>query len=278
MPPGESSLGPAAERRAVAEAPAGKGMSFQDEMPWGESGLGSGTERRTVAGAPAAQGISFQDEMPCGEHRGGGLSDPLGLDDGPGREEGGEPWVDGLWVDGLWLHPDRELILRRDRRRRRRARNAGLEPLAVLADPVRATIVELLCSGSTTAGDIASAVHDRHGAGWSSVSRHLAVLRASGFALDWHDPPRRFWYLTEDWLDHLRAALASWEGHWQAGAADRELGHVPGLVERGSLPAVGDGPGRARRRSHGRRGRDRSAYGDGRSGNGDDDDGGHGLD
>ena len=182
-----------------------------------------------------------------------------------------------VWSERLWLRPDREALLRSRARRRRRAAEVGLEPITVLADPVRATIVALLCSGSTTAGDIASAVHDRHGVGWSSVSRHLSVLRASGFALDWHDPPRRFWYLTDDWLHHLHDALAEWEERWQAGAGDRGLGHVPYLVGRGLLPAVGEGPGQGRRRARGRRGRDRSAYGDGRSGNGDDD-GGHGLD
>lgn len=206
------------------------------------------------------------------------LGDAAESDADPGADAGDGGEDDEFWAEWLWLHPDRDALLRKLRRRRRRATEAGLEPFTVLADPVRATIVELLCSGSTTAGDIASAVHDRHGVGWSSVSRHLAVLRAAGFALDWADPPRRFWYLTDDWLDHLRESLAAWEARWRDGAADRDLGHVAELVERGLLPAVGLPPGVARRRGRGRRGRGRSAYGDGRSGNGPDDDGGHGLD
>jgi DNA-binding transcriptional ArsR family regulator len=90
-----------------------------------------------------------------------------------------------------------------------------MEAFDVLGDPVRRRILELLATGERTAGALASVVGDEFGLTQPSVSRHLRVLRESGFAVVRADGTRRSYgidsrgpQLALNWLDGLRRA---WE-------------------------------------------------------------------
>jgi DNA-binding transcriptional ArsR family regulator len=87
-----------------------------------------------------------------------------------------------------------------------------MEAFDVLGDPVRRRILELLASGERPAGDIAGAIGDELGLTQPAVSRHLRVLRESGFASVRADGTRRLYSLdaagvedAEHWLADLRA-------------------------------------------------------------------------
>jgi DNA-binding transcriptional ArsR family regulator len=90
-----------------------------------------------------------------------------------------------------------------------------MEAFDVLGDPVRRRILELLAAGEQTAGAVATVVGDEFGLTQPSVSRHLRVLRESGFAVVRADGTRRSYGIDStgpqvalDWLDGLRQA---WE-------------------------------------------------------------------
>lgn len=96
----------------------------------------------------------------------------------------------------------------------------------VLGDPVRRRILELLADGERPAGEVGAVVEREFGITQPAVSRHLRVLRESGFATvradgarrlyavdpeplravdDWLAPYRRFW---DQRLDALATELA----------------------------------------------------------------------
>ncbi len=52
----------------------------------------------------------------------------------------------------------------------------------VLADPVRRRVLELLADGETSVGTLTDVVRAEFGISQPAVSRHLRVLRESGFA------------------------------------------------------------------------------------------------
>jgi DNA-binding transcriptional ArsR family regulator len=86
-----------------------------------------------------------------------------------------------------------------------------VEAFDVLGDPVRRRILELLASGERPAGDVAGAIQAEFGLTQPAVSRHLRVLRESGFANVRPAGARRLYALdaaglqdAEGWLAHLR--------------------------------------------------------------------------
>jgi DNA-binding transcriptional ArsR family regulator len=88
--------------------------------------------------------------------------------------------------------------------------------LAVLADPVRFEIVELLAESERTAGEIAA----HFPVSGPAVSRHLRVLRESGIASYRQDAQRRIYALNpkaiaevEDWAARL---LRTWQARFDA--------------------------------------------------------------
>jgi DNA-binding transcriptional ArsR family regulator len=90
-----------------------------------------------------------------------------------------------------------------------------VEAFEVLGDPVRRRILELLASGERTAGDVASTIGDEFGLTQPAVSRHLRVLRESGFASARPVGTRRLYALDAagldqalGWLDDLRQQWA----------------------------------------------------------------------
>src|SRR4051794_17233851 len=91
-----------------------------------------------------------------------------------------------------------------------------MQALAVLADPVRLEIVELLAESERTAGEIAA----HFPVSGPAISRHLRVLRESGVATYRQDAQRRIYALNpasleavEDWAGGL---LRQWRSRFDA--------------------------------------------------------------
>ena len=87
-----------------------------------------------------------------------------------------------------------------------------MEAFDVLGDPVRRRILELLAGGERPAGDVVAVIQDEFGLTQPAVSRHLRVLRESGFASARPEGARRLYAIdaaglerAEDWLSDLRA-------------------------------------------------------------------------
>jgi DNA-binding transcriptional ArsR family regulator len=87
-----------------------------------------------------------------------------------------------------------------------------MEAFDVLGDPVRRRILELLAGGERPAGDVVAVIQDEFGLTQPAVSRHLRVLRESGFASVRPEGARRLYAIdaaglegAEGWLSDLRA-------------------------------------------------------------------------
>lgn len=89
----------------------------------------------------------------------------------------------------------------------------------VLGDPVRRRIVELLAQGEAAAGEITSTVVHEFGITQPAVSRHLRILRESGFATNRQAGTRRLYSLDPAGVSEARRWLDTVEGFW-AGALD----------------------------------------------------------
>lgn len=89
-----------------------------------------------------------------------------------------------------------------------------MEAFDVLGDPVRRRILELLASGERTAGDVAGAIQAEFGLTQPAVSRHLRVLRESGFATVRPAGTRRLYALDADGLTGAEGWLADLRGQW----------------------------------------------------------------
>lgn len=99
-----------------------------------------------------------------------------------------------------------------------------MRPIEALANPVRRYLVELLCVGEQTSGDLAQMCFDRFHISWGAVSRHLKTLTASGLTKTIRHGPVRFYLLEDDWLELLDADVDDLRTHWNAGADTRRLG------------------------------------------------------
>jgi DNA-binding transcriptional ArsR family regulator len=69
----------------------------------------------------------------------------------------------------------------------------------VLSHPVRFRIVEILASGEHMSGEISDAVTGDYGIGRAAVSKHLAVLRESGWVDVLVEGPVRWYKLRDEW-------------------------------------------------------------------------------
>jgi len=84
----------------------------------------------------------------------------------------------------------------------------------VLGDPVRRRILELLCEGESSSGDVVQVVEREFGITQSAVSQHLRVLRDSGFASVRNDGPRRLYSLDVTALKQVDAWLLQFRSFW----------------------------------------------------------------
>lgn len=91
-----------------------------------------------------------------------------------------------------------------------------MEALAVLADPTRRRIVELLAEGERPAGEIAS----HFDVSGPAISRHLRVLRQSGIATYRRDAQRWVYALNPEPIEHvdrwMRDTLLRWQERFDA--------------------------------------------------------------
>ena len=83
-----------------------------------------------------------------------------------------------------------------------------MQSLAVLADPTRRRIVELLAAGALCSGEIAS----RFESSAPAISQHLKTLRQANLVRVRRDAQRRIYELNPNglnelaaWVDHIRS-------------------------------------------------------------------------
>lgn len=95
----------------------------------------------------------------------------------------------------------------------------------VLADPVRRRLLELLAEGESTAGGLTATVVAEFGITQPAVSRHLKVLRESGFAVSRAEGARRLYAVRSEPLQEVDGWLDRYRGFWQGrmGALETEV-------------------------------------------------------
>jgi DNA-binding transcriptional ArsR family regulator len=90
-----------------------------------------------------------------------------------------------------------------------------MEAFDVLGDPVRRRILELLAGGERPAGDVVAVIQDEFGLTQPAVSRHLRVLRESGFASTRAEGARRIYALETGPLAEVDAWLSPFRAFWE---------------------------------------------------------------
>lgn len=110
-----------------------------------------------------------------------------------------------------------------------------MNPFAVLGDPVRRRIVEVLADGERTSGQLVDVVGGEFGISQSAVSQQLGVLRETGFARVRAEGRRRIYTLDPTPLGTIRDWVAQVGAFW-----DRALDDLEDEVARG----------KAKRREH----------------------------
>ena len=100
----------------------------------------------------------------------------------------------------------------------------------VLGDPVRRRILELLAEGETSAGEIGAVVQEEFGITQPAVSRHLRVLRDSGFTTVRAEGTRRLYAVDPTPFDEITDWVARNRRHWQESfdALDAHLARIQG--------------------------------------------------
>src|SRR3954453_21089063 len=89
-----------------------------------------------------------------------------------------------------------------------------MEAFDVLGDPVRRRILELLAGGERAAGDVGATVQAEFRLTQPAVSRHLRVLRESGFARMRPEGQRRLYALDPAALEDAESWLAALRSEW----------------------------------------------------------------
>jgi DNA-binding transcriptional ArsR family regulator len=85
---------------------------------------------------------------------------------------------------------------------------------AVLGEPVRFRIVELLASGSHRAGELSSVVISEFGISRAAVSHHLRILRDEGVVVVQADEAVRLYRLRWNFLDRVDRVLLDLYEKW----------------------------------------------------------------
>ena len=84
----------------------------------------------------------------------------------------------------------------------------------VLGDPVRRRILELLAGGEQTSGAVTEVIRAEFGISQPAVSRHLRVLRDTGFATVRIEGPRRRYAVRDAALREADAWLGRFRRTW----------------------------------------------------------------
>lgn len=100
-----------------------------------------------------------------------------------------------------------------------------MHALDVLGDPVRRRILELLADGETSAGELAAVVGDEFGISQPAVSRHLRVLRDTGFTSVRAEGTRRLYAVDAAGPREAHEWLTAFDRFWlpRFAALDTEL-------------------------------------------------------
>jgi DNA-binding transcriptional ArsR family regulator len=86
----------------------------------------------------------------------------------------------------------------------------------VLGDRVRRRILELLADGESTAGAVTQAIQDEFGITQPAVSRHLRVLRESGFTEVRADGARRLYAVRAEPFREVDVWLQRYRRFWES--------------------------------------------------------------
>lgn len=89
-----------------------------------------------------------------------------------------------------------------------------MHAFAVLGDPVRRRILELLASGERASGDVTAVIQDEFGISQPAVSQHLRVLRESGFATVRAEGTRRLYAVDSEPLQEVDMWLEPFRRFW----------------------------------------------------------------
>ncbi len=100
-----------------------------------------------------------------------------------------------------------------------------MHALDVLGDPVRRRILEVLAEGESSAGELAETIGDEFGISQPAVSRHLRVLRETGFTTVRPDGTRRLYAVAAAGPREAHDWLSSFDRFWlpRLAALDTEL-------------------------------------------------------
>ena len=89
-----------------------------------------------------------------------------------------------------------------------------MNAFAIVGDPVRRRILELLSDGERTSGAMTAVIQDEFGISQPAVSAHLRVLRDSGFATVRAEGARRLYAVNAEPLRDVDAWLEHFRGFW----------------------------------------------------------------
>lgn len=112
----------------------------------------------------------------------------------------------------------------------------------VFGDPVRRRILELLAEDERSSGAITDVIAAEFGITQPAVSRHLRVLRESGFATVRPEGARRLYAVEagplrelDDWLEHFRHF---WTQRLDSLATELARGQRQQRLDRGAAPST----------------------------------------
>jgi DNA-binding transcriptional ArsR family regulator len=100
-----------------------------------------------------------------------------------------------------------------------------MDAFAVLADPVRRRILELLADGERSAGEIEDGLRADFALTQPAISRHLRVLREQGLAEVRAEGTRRLYTVRAGALDEVEGWLSRYHQLWsqRLDALDTEI-------------------------------------------------------
>jgi DNA-binding transcriptional ArsR family regulator len=91
-----------------------------------------------------------------------------------------------------------------------------MDIFALLAEPVRYRIIEILATGEHTSGQLADVLHHEFGVGWPAVSQHLRRMCAAGFLVSRPQERSRFYRLAPTALDQVDRRIDRLHELWDA--------------------------------------------------------------
>ena len=126
-----------------------------------------------------------------------------------------------------------------------------MHPFEALAEPARRRIIDVLASGEHTAGELAAVVGGEFRISRTAVSKHLRILRDSGFVDVRGDFQWRWYRLASLGLDVLELIVADLRHKWNLRVGwDEERLQENDPLSTFARPVPRKGPGRPVRRGH----------------------------